>query len=288
MIKVYKQQISDLNHRTWNQIYWGLEAHSSIEIVESPEKADYIFVHWLGNIPNSYDLSKVVFFDFNDSQNMVTDKKVRLYLKRSMVSAYENGVRKRITYPNYVKPFSHASVMKEFTQPFNKMFLADRDYDVTTTFRSGHSTNELRLKLQEYLKNKFQNSSYKTHFGAVDDAKSHDYSFKYHKLMRNSEIVVTMNPMYWEGDNRLYEALASGALVLCDKLWTDIPDAFINKVHLVYYDVNDFESVFDKIIYYLNNPEERVRIAHNGFQYVNRYHTPEHRIQQILNYLGKY
>ena len=45
----------------------------------------------------------------------------------------------------------------------------------------------------------------------------------YFGWMRSAQIVVTCNPSHWDGDFRLFEALASGALVFTDELHTPQP-----------------------------------------------------------------
>ena len=64
-----------------------------------------------------------------------------------------------------------------------------------------------------------------------------------------------MNPFGWEGDNRLYESLASGAMVFCDQLYVDIPDKFIDGKHLIYYNRNNISKLLHQIKYYLQRPK---------------------------------
>lgn len=284
MIKIYLKPVEDLNHRTWYQLKQGLEKHELVELVDSKDNADFIFIHWYGGYVDGYDLSKVVYFDFNDYQRMNIDSNVRVhrYFKRSMVSHIkEDGTREQIKYSDFVVPISHASIMDEFKSEYINH--SDREYDLVTTFRGSHNTNKLRVEMQNYIRGNFNGSSLKTHFGVTpNDSKSSDYDLEYHSLMRNSKIIITMNPLLWEGDNRLYEAIASGALVFCDNLYVDIPNKFKDGEHLIYYNARDYSTLIDKVKYYLDNSEEREKIAKQGYDFAMKHHTPKSRIDYIL------
>lgn len=56
----------------------------------------------------------------------------------------------------------------------------------------------------------------------------------YVNALVESQIIVTVNPNNWEGDSRLGEALASGAVVLVDRM-VDPPPQYGHGHHLYYY-----------------------------------------------------
>lgn len=285
MIKIFLRPVSDENHRTWVQLYQGLRKHPSVELVDNPSEADFYFIHWYGGVLNDLDPSKVVYFDFNDEQrlNIPEGVEVHTYFKRSMVSPYNsNGTRSRITYPDFVTPINHACVMDEFKSEYIPH--ENRHYDIITTFRGGHATNRLRVGLQDYLKDKYRNTNLNTHFGITpNNGYSNHYDSEYHNLLRNSKIIVTMNPCLWEGDNRLYESMSSGALVFCDELFMDVPFKFRDKVHLLYYKVSEIDKLPEKINYYLRNKTEREGISKSGYDFTMENHTSKSRIDYILN-----
>ena len=58
---------------------------------------------------------------------------------------------------------------------------------------------------------------------------------EYYNILKKSKIIVTANPYSYEGDYRLYEALLSGNLVMCDEMLGNdlLKNPFINKIYLV-------------------------------------------------------
>jgi glycosyltransferase involved in cell wall biosynthesis len=78
---------------------------------------------------------------------------------------------------------------------------------------------------------------------------------------------------------RVFEALASGALLITDEA-EGLDTLFQDGAHLVVYHRD--EDVFDLIEEYLADPEARQRIARNGQAYVLAQHTYRHRIAKLL------
>ena len=86
-------------------------------------------------------------------------------------------------------------------------------------------------------------------------------------------------PVY-QASPRSFEALACGAFVISDAQ-RDVFKLFQKGVHLeVFYDVDDLKK---KIQYYLNRPEDRLRIARQGRQEVVNHHTYVKRIEKLLS-----
>ena len=77
---------------------------------------------------------------------------------------------------------------------------------------------------------------------------------------------------------RVFEALASGALLITDEA-EGLEDLFEDGKHLVIY--RDDEDVFEKVAYYLEHAGERERIAEAGRELVLSKHTYTHRIEAI-------
>ena len=323
MIKIFLED-GDPASTTWAPLYEGVVSNDRVMMVNSMDDADYCIFHFQGpswkyfqrsedwpdptlwemGYPNasSIPLEKTIYVDCNDSTELMHDHKVKLYLKRSMVSLLgKDGTRIKREYPEYVKPFSHTCVLNDLknqTSSFNK----DRQYDVISTFREFDGplhaassargsasdfhadSNRFRIQLQNVLKTAFP--FYCTSFKEFNDSGSGDFETSYINHLKNSKIIVTMNPADWEGDNRLYESLACGAMVFCDQLYVDIPDKFIDGKHLIYYNVVDVDTLCEQILYYLEHQDELNKIARAGYEFVHQFHSPSARIDQILNYLG--
>lgn len=83
---------------------------------------------------------------------------------------------------------------------------------------------------------------------------------------------------------RAIEVMSSGGLLfqfLPSGILT--PALFKDNVDLIYYDPDDLDDLYDKISYYLNNPNVAEKIAKSGQEKVQKYHRIETRLQQMLN-----
>lgn len=79
----------------------------------------------------------------------------------------------------------------------------------------------------------------------------------------NSQIIVTANPNDWEGDSRLGEALASGAVVLVDRM-VDPPAQYVNGRELYYYD--SLPHLFKLLEHVISSPKKADAMADAGRQ----------------------
>lgn len=85
---------------------------------------------------------------------------------------------------------------------------------------------------------------------------------------------------------RVFEGLCAGNLLVTDTApGSGLTDLFQDKKHLVIY---QDDSLVDTIQYYLDNPEERLRIAEQGRQEVLANHTYEHRIKTMISKLEEH
>ena len=147
-------------------------------------------------------------------------------------------------------------------------------------------TSKYRNKVTEYIKKNFNNFNIHIGIAGCDGGIGRTtIQKKYYDKMFRSKIVITCNPHNWEGDYRLFEALATGALIFVDKMITPVINPFVNKKHLIYYDVLNLEELKKNIIYYLKNNSERNIISENGYKYACKYHRASNRIDEILSHL---
>jgi len=79
---------------------------------------------------------------------------------------------------------------------------------------------------------------------------------------------------------KLFEAMACGAFILCDKQ-KDAMSLFEDKKHLVFF--NDDKDLREKVKYYLAREEERRTIARQGMEEAVRQHTYRQRMERIIN-----
>ena len=81
---------------------------------------------------------------------------------------------------------------------------------------------------------------------------------------------------------RVFEALATGSLLLTDRLAPEsgLEELFEDRRHLVLYDEGNLE---DLARYYIEREQEREEIARQGFELVRERHTYGHRADQLLS-----
>jgi len=99
----------------------------------------------------------------------------------------------------------------------------------------------------------------------------------YIRLLLRSKLVVTCNPNTYEGDSRLLEALASGALVLADAM-RDPPPGLENGEHLLWYE--DTDDMLQKVRHWTQPAAQRRAdaIAERGAAYA--------RNRSVANLIG--
>lgn len=100
--------------------------------------------------------------------------------------------------------------------------------------------------------------------------------------MYNAKIIVTVNPANWEGDFRLWESFATGALVMVDPLFVPHPYPLIDGVNVVYFNNQDKNELWEKLDYYRANPDEARKIAINGYFHAMKFHRTVNMVDYIL------
>jgi hypothetical protein len=109
-----------------------------------------------------------------------------------------------------------------------------------------------------------------------------DVSKLYFENMYNSKIIVTVNPSEWEGDFRLWESMASGALVFVDPVFVPHEYPLLHGVHVIYFDNQDKNDLWTKLDYYLEHPQEARQIAVRGYLHAMKHHRTVSMMDYIL------
>lgn len=102
------------------------------------------------------------------------------------------------------------------------------------------------------------------------------------KTMAQSKICINIS-MKDDVNMRVFETLGTGSMLLTNWLPT-LQDLFEDNKHLVTY--RDTHDALSKINYYLENEQEREKIAFAGYQEAIKKHTYKNRVLHILNTLG--
>lgn len=114
-----------------------------------------------------------------------------------------------------------------------------------------------------------------------------DFNVLQRDILSQGKIVI-QNSRYKEVSRRIFEGMYCNRMVMADKLPSDrgLDMLFKDKEDIVYYD--SLEDAIDKINYYTNNEEERLKIAKNGYEKVLNNHTTLQRLDLILeNYKNR-
>ena len=73
-------------------------------------------------------------------------------------------------------------------------------------------------------------------WGQVNTGQRREINLGYFRTLGQAKVIVTCNPSNWEGDFRLWEAMATGALVFVDEMATPMPHAPVDGEHIIVYD----------------------------------------------------
>ena len=111
---------------------------------------------------------------------------------------------------------------------------------------------------------------------------------KEHTEFLNKGKMVVQNSRWGEITRRIFEGMACGKMVLCDKLDKSkgLDKLFEDEVDIVYYD--DIVDCIYKMNHYNGNDEERERIAANGYNKVIENNTQKQRAEFIINKYKEY
>ena len=100
--------------------------------------------------------------------------------------------------------------------------------------------------------------------------------------MYNAQIIVTVNPANWEGDFRLWEAMATGALIMVDPVFVPHQYPLLDGIHVVYFSNTNKTDLITKLDYYRTHKEEARKIAITGYLHAMKYHRTVNLADYIL------
>ena len=103
-----------------------------------------------------------------------------------------------------------------------------------------------------------------------------------HTAFLNSGKMVIQNSRWGEVTRRIFEGMACGKMVLCDRLNDSkkLHELFEEGEDIVFYD--DMIDCIEKMNKYSQNKKERERIAENGYRKVLENHTQVQRVDFII------
>ena len=109
-------------------------------------------------------------------------------------------------------------------------------------------------------------------------------------IYRKSKIVINIHNFSKEPTEgitlRPFEAMGSGAMLISDDIRSDIFRLFKDGEEFVSFHDGDANQLKEKVQYYLSHPEERLRIAKNGYKKIISKHTYLTRMKEMLDIMS--
>ena len=268
----------------------GISDHEDTRLVSSAAEADFVIIGLFSKVSQQIlnEKDRLIVVDYSDRPSrLIPAQNCLLYFKRSIYDKESGNL-----FGAQVTPIAYP-IKKEFLELRPKSAATERTLYLACFFESSYeniSWNNNRSRVVRFLRSKFSGSDYNTQFGHVGEAGNagrNVFQNSYQTALTQSKIVVNCNPDLWEGDHRLYEALSSGALVMVDEMQTPMRNKLIDGEHLIYYRLDNLDDLLQKCHYYLENEQERLKIAQCGYEYALKHHTYVDRIDEILSEIKK-
>ena len=106
--------------------------------------------------------------------------------------------------------------------------------------------------------------------------------FEYYKKFKIGINIHVSNKIE-TGNMRMYQLPACGVMQICDKSALDLQNhIFENEKEIVYYE--NYNDMVEKAKYYLNNDQERVEIALNGYRRYKKDYEFDKNLEKLLNF----
>lgn len=296
--KVYYCKHVSAGVRFYFLVREGLLHHPNIDMVESPAEADVVVylpesARWKkSECADRKLMKKMVVLDEGDGPDLFTldglvhggAKEWLLYFKRSFVRRRDGkfvGYMPYLLKHSAVLPMTY-TIADAYVRPKFK-FLKDRQYEVVTTLR-GHASDPVRARVRGFVEEycKVHILGKKCILGQVNSASRRVVDSSYLESMYQGKIVVTSNPSHWEGDFRLMEAIASGALIMVDTMHVPRPHPLVHDQHLVYYDNHNRSDLWAKLDHYRENADEARRVAITGYLHCMKYHRAVNLVDYVF------
>jgi len=289
MIKIYHVPDYLGGTREAEFIRQGLISNPRVKLVNSKEESDFIFQFYYRAkckqyYPQDLPPEKTVVIDYSDKVHWLSHVKCFAYFKRSWVVKVQHGsytTKHPILRDAHLHPLSLA-IMDEFIIKEDM----ERDIVLSCPLRIKKNHNN-RTRVLEFLrKMDLQGNIQMGSFNAGRSKRVASPEMEdYFRMLKRSRIVVTCNPTKWEGDHRLWEAFANGALVFVDRMWTPLKHPLVDGVHCIFYDLSDegLKILDREIVGFLRDTNRAREIAKAGHEFTMKYHRASNRIDEILD-----
>jgi hypothetical protein len=142
----------------------------------------------------------------------------------------------------------------------------------------GHNNSSQRIKLFNLIKQYYPNSF----VGRAEEKNEYMNSMCRAKIIINQPTEPFDNIL----NNRFFEAMASGALLLQKKLKTTLIDdlGFVEEEHFIYW--NNFNELFMLVEYYLRDEKSRLEITKKAYRDVQEY-SMSNQCRKMIDIINK-
>jgi hypothetical protein len=235
------------------------------------------------NYPNPFPPEKTLFVDWWDAVTDVHALECRVYFKRSWAQYRQHtDYVERVpgVWPARFHPTSF-SLLDEYLVEERP----ERVFDVGCFLGRVTPVYFNRLNVLRVCEELRADRKQLGVVGSLGSQGRAGFNNDFYLAMRLSRIVVTCQPDQWDGDYRTWEAFASGALVVMDRMFTPLPYPFVDGEHCIIYDVNPsgLRRMRERVEYYVEHPQEAAQIAAQGFEHAMWYHRPRNRLDTMLD-----
>lgn len=156
----------------------------------------------------------------------------------------------------------------------------DRDFDIV--FIGCHNqTFSYRDKTMGALQKRY-GDSFKW-FGRDNTHQVRDKNLN--NLFASVKIVIgdsVYSDYYWS--NRIYETIGRGGFIIHPNI-KGLEKEFWYYHHFVPYDYGNYDSLFEKIDYFMDHESDRMKIIKSGMECVKENHTLLHRCKRLIKYV---
>lgn len=235
---------------------------SDLFIIGSNRNVKYEYLKSIRNI-------KTIYVDGSDSSflELNFNYPINLIFKREYL--YRLNLEKSLIFP---LPF--ASEKRYFKSGIKKK-------DIDISFLAANN-NFLRDSIKNILDNKFQAYSFTEHTGEISYSYSSGKPYEnplYFDVLQRSKVVINVPGRGWDC-GRFWEAIANKAMVLTYKLEIEIPNPFIENIHILSF--NSLEQLEDQIGFCLDNPALVKSMAEEAHNQLILFHTTRKRAEYFL------
>ena len=294
MIRIYYVPAPTIT-REYLLIKQGLMSNSRVKLVSCERNSDFVFLFYYRakhrqHYTQTFPPDKTVLIDYHDSVYWRQNIECLAYFKRSWVEMVGRGnhtIKRPITFPPHFHHLGFA-IMDEFLVWDDVVNPVERDVVLSCTLRT-HLGRLNRARVLNLVRG--MDIKGRTQIGELNKEGARGFGAPlmrdYWKLLRRSRIVVTCNPSKWEGDHRTWEALANGALVFIDRMYTPMVNPLVDGEHCIFYDLSDsgLKELKGKLLWFLEDREgcELTEfIAKAGHDFAMKHHRASNRIDEIL------